>query len=138
MKLSCIKCGNGLTKDLYPTKKWKTTVFRDTAETMDGETVEYSHWEFEVRPGSFLLSRQQWGPVAKRLYPESILVSKHDIIDQEQLKYRKGRGCCGNAWTDFVCSCCGEKLGEQNLDCYQEKRVELHTRKVVRKYDRSN
>lgn len=128
MKLKC-NCGEILTKDLYPTKNWHCY---DVVEDYYGEcgTKHY----MEVKGGSFLLSKQIPHIKKMKRYPQGFWVNSNDILDSKQLKYRRGYGCCGLAWEPFICPKCKETIGEINLDCYQDHRVELYETKVGRIY----
>lgn len=138
MKLSC-KCGNILTNDLYPTKKWEKvvteTVVEEGSYNYGGVEVGdvLTHVDFQVRKGSFLLASQQFRSFYNR-DENAFLVSPLDLFDQEQLKYQRGYGCCGNHWKSYNCPSCGTQVGEQKLDCYDDKHVSFDFSKVVRVY----
>lgn len=132
MKITC-KCGCVLTKDLYETKKWKVDI-----AYAKNEDDEYTEYNYEIEQGTFIQDKTRYicffGKLQKRSSPTSYLTSKYDIIDQEQLKFRKGFGCCGNSYTPFYCPECKKEIGEQNLDCYQSKVVNLYMKETIRKY----
>jgi len=137
MKIAC-KCGCILTKDLYETKKWKINLAIIPIDNTSMDNKEYTEYNFEIKPGTFIQDRSRYisffGKLQKRSSPTSYLINKSDMIDQAQLKYRKGFGCCGNAFTEFHCPECKKEVGEQNLDCYQSKAVSLYIKETIRKY----
>jgi hypothetical protein len=56
------------------------------------------------------------------------------FIDQFQLEYVDGQGCCGNSYTPVMCECWAE-VGRQHLDCYESKVLKLDLNKVEEYYE---
>ena len=128
MKVTCKCCNFQLTGDLYPTKKHSTEVVKD----FFGEGMH--DVRRHIPDGAFQLSKQQWSAAAKRLYTSSILVNPNDIDVQLQPQLElDANGCCRPNMTDLRCVC-GTVVGEINIDCWQDPRVELHECATQRSY----
>jgi hypothetical protein len=59
--------------------------------------------------------------------------NKAALLDQEQVKFIEGWGCCGNSSKEILCSC-GLEVGVQKLDCYEDKTLRFDLDKVEECY----
>jgi hypothetical protein len=55
------------------------------------------------------------------------------VLDQTQLVFRQGNGCCGNSGISFYCAC-GTDIGKQRLDCHESKIVAFDYDKVEQRH----
>lgn len=116
MKILC-KCGEILSKDVYPSKKPIKVDYDESGEYID----EYH------RPGCFYTTQRSL----------ELWISVEDYLP-EIPSFRSGWGCCN--WSfgyDTDCPSCGKLIGGLYLDCYEDKSVCLFKKEVVRKYDQS-
>lgn len=123
MKLACKKCNTINTKDLYPVKYWKKVIKDDNEE-------------FYLPDGSFCIYKNLYGKSSYFIhdYSNDFLVPPSSILDQSQLMFVRGWGCCGNSGVDLKCFCCEQVIGVQYLDCYETKHIQLLDKKIFRIY----
>lgn len=133
MIITC-KCGCFLTQDLVPAKKWikvedKIYLFPPT----DTESQDNSNRSsrFIIRRGFYLEGKNRRKKVI------NYQVNPSDVIDQTQLKYVSGWGCCGNSYKPFCCTNCLKEVGYQFLDCYEAHHIEFDNNKINRFYMKS-
>lgn len=61
------------------------------------------------------------------------ITNPSSYLDQDQLKFVEGCGCCGNSYIPLTCSC-GSEVGVQYLDCYESKTLHFYTNKVEERH----
>ena len=101
--LFCKKCGTAVTKQTRQISKKFVNLQKNSYQDFRSKLPTYWGQNFRVHPDA--------------------------TVDQEQLKYKSGNGCCGNYGKPYKCSC-GTTIGEQHLDCWQSKSVWLDYNKV--------
>ena len=113
--LVCKKCGEAVTKNgLYKEpnirgryKQPKPSAYRKNMLWYKRKYKNDSNYFFEVNPAA--------------------------VLDQKQLVFKEGQGCCGNSWVSYYCSC-GVDVGTQRLDCHENKTVNFDCDKVEQRY----
>ncbi len=126
MKLKC-KCGNILTKDLYPTKTFsKTKEIRTWVGQTPEDEIEYEFHHF-VKEGTVILSNTH-----NFLDYNSYSVCLKDCIGINFIPFKDGYGCCNNHSIPVSCKSCNVEIGYEFSDCYDAKCVIL-TRKIIRR-----
>jgi len=133
MYLMCKKCETPLTADLYPNRKWQKTLKYPEASIDQNEKIEY---DYSIKKGTYVLLKHAFKNLDyySDLEKTFILVSQHDILDQSQLVFESGNGCCGNSWVEFICPCCKTQVADQFLDCYEDKHIRFNSTTIIRQY----
>lgn len=148
MRLTCRQCETILTKDLYQVKDFvKDPIIKDTNITDNASVIVISSNpadEYEERPtysmkkGTFALLKHANPNMLQfeknKKNANNFFVAPEDVLDQIQLVFKQGWGCCGNSYRDFKCPLCRSFLGYQHLDCYESKHVHFYHKHVVRHY----
>ena len=102
--LFCKKCGTAITKQVRQISKKYQNLQKGSYQDFRGKVPKYWGDNFRVHPAS--------------------------VLDQNQLKFKSGWGCCGNSSVDFKCFACDTPIGTQQLDCWESKSVWLDYNKV--------
>lgn len=137
MFLTCRKCDNKITDDLYQSRDWESYKYElpedYPASDDDDITIDL---EYRVRQGTFMLYRHANKHYKKipSIKPNDYMINPDNLLCKEQLAFKSGNGCCGNSWVEFFCPCCQTEIGEQCLDCWQNKHVRFFETKVNRSY----
>lgn len=127
MRFICKKCSQILTNDLYPTKKLNIPEsLPNSMYTQQEESVIFK--------GSYYFHNRQLKH--HKYAKENYRLNPSDIIDQHQLKFVYGNGCCGNSYAPFYCPYCSENIGNQYLDCYEDKFVSFFDNKITFLYNK--
>lgn len=126
MRFICKKCSQILTNDLYSTKK--LNVIKSLSSSMYTQQEESI-----IFKGSYYYDNHQLKHY--KYVKEGYRINPSDIIDQHQLKFVSGSGCCGNSYIPFYCPYCAEHVGNQYLDCYEDKFVSFIDNKITFLYD---
>ena len=87
------------------------------------------------RVSEYKKQRQFQSRWMNRWFDGYIATNKAALLDQEQLKFIEGWGCCGNSGKEIFCSC-GIEVGVQKLDCYEDKTLRFDLDKVEEYYER--
>lgn len=148
MRLACKKCNTILTNDLYPVKDFVKDPVIVNEIPVDGSVIVAARFEegceydpnptYSIKKGTFALLKHANPYMLQfnqyRNSKNNIFVSPEDIIDQAQLAFVSGWGCCGNSYMDFKCPSCSAFLGYQHLDCYDSKHIRFYDKNVTRQY----
>lgn len=148
MRLACKKCNTILTNDLYQVKDFvrDPVVVDDIPSESSEEYINFPAYNgdnepsprYSIKKGTFALLKHANPRMLQfnqyRNSKNNIFVSPEDILDQTQLTFVSGWGCCGNSYMDFNCPSCRAFLGYQHLDCYEDKHVRFYDKKVARQY----
>lgn len=148
MRLACKKCHTILTNDLYQVKDFvrDPVVVDDIPNESSEEYINFPAYNgdtepsprYSIKKGTFALLKHANPHVLQfeknKKNVNNMIVSPEDIIDQSQLAFVSGWGCCGNSYMDFKCPSCSAFLGYQHLDCYEDKHVRFYDKEVTRRY----
>jgi hypothetical protein len=66
-------------------------------------------------------------------YDSVFITNPSSYLEQDQLKFVRGWGCCGNSGHPLTCSCSSE-VGSQYLDCYESKNLHFYIDKVEERH----
>jgi hypothetical protein len=100
-QLRCKKCNDVIVEGVYRVSK----------KTIHLRSSQYKTWVAPKRRGR-----------AFNLDSRLIAVYPGNVVDQKQLEFVPGHGCCGNSGMPFFCGC-GAEIGQQQLDCYENRSV---------------
>lgn len=125
MKLSCVKCNNILTKDLYLTKHFAITKSLDEwGEQEIGLSISLGSFRNLPVPFVFYARRSK-----------ALLINRLDAIGCKFLTFKEGQGCCDNSDQLVSCSQCSSIVGYENYDCWQTlHHVEIIDKSIYRVY----
>lgn len=111
MLIKC-KCGNTLTKDLVKTD------YKNAYELIDDD-------KYIVKQGTY----HRWEmkrPIED--YKNVYVISEEDFVGAQM--YNAEKGCCEFDYYEIQCSCCKEKVGYGQNDCWQDSAAYLFTMKT--------
>jgi hypothetical protein len=107
-RIICIKCYNPLTTN---------TLYRVSKRSRSIKAGQYA-----------LLNTKDY--YAKKYFAKrAVIVNPANILDKEQIAFKRGHGCCGNS-EEFFCLC-GVEVGWQRLDCYEDNTVRFKFNKIL-------